>query len=613
MDRKYRPWLVVALVAAVAILLAQGAGTTYANPDRVWVVNEHVAQSLNGGAAVDFTSTSTPNSFAGVVAQLDAMDAASAGQISSDPGNAGHVYIVVRTDGSTTGVTLNGAGLTCTAVVTGAPPPAGNACSGVTSLTPVTVTAGTFVVFEVTGTGSAPATFTVTATQDSVALSTGTLSLVGPATNLKIVAAGTNQIASGSTSCPLDVTAPPATTVVASYTDGSAHALVGYRPTISASDASAIAIANPTGAISGADAASQSLTTMKQSDGTTVGAPARVCGLVPGFTFAVATDMPGEIPAIPGTLSKVTSITVVGPPVSIDLSADPASVACDGVQGSTVTASIYDTLGTPVLDGTTVNFSASSGSAMPSSATTSGGTATSAIVPAAGAQSVDVTVTAGSASNMIAIPCDASTTPTPTASATSAPTDTPPPTDTPTPTSTATNTSTPTPTATDTATPASTATATGTNTPTATVTPTNTATATNTATPTNTATATNTATPTNTSTATATNTPTAVATATNTPTSTATRTAMPTNTATATNTPRATSTSTAVPTATATPGTLPHHKCVNSGQRVRIAMGIVRWLGARAGDRHYQAQYDLNGNGVIDPGDLAVLLSMRPC
>ena len=184
MDRKYRPWLLVALAAGVAIALAQAAGTTYANPDRIWVVNDHVAQALNGGAAVDFTSTSTANSFVAIAAELDAMDAASAGQISIDPVNAGHVYIVVRTDGSMTGVTLNGAGVTCTAVVSGAAPP-GNACSGAAAVTPVTVTAGTFAVFEVTGTGTAPATFTATATQDSVALSTGTLTLVGAATNLK--------------------------------------------------------------------------------------------------------------------------------------------------------------------------------------------------------------------------------------------------------------------------------------------------------------------------------------------------------------------------------------------------------------------------------------------
>jgi len=42
-------------------------------------------------------------------------------------------------------------------------------------------------------------------------------------------------------------------------------------------------------------------------------------------------------------------------------------------------------------------------------------------------------------------------------------------------------------------------------------------------------------------------------------------------------------------------------------------MGILLRFGARAGDRRYQAQYDLNHDGFIDALDLLVLASMPLC
>jgi hypothetical protein len=58
---------------------------------------------------------------------------------------------------------------------------------------------------------------------------------------------------------------------------------------------------------------------------------------------------------------------------------------------------------------------------------------------------------------------------------------------------------------------------------------------------------------------------------------------------------------------------LPHHDCVNNGQLVRLTLGIVRWSGARVGDRNYHEDYDLNHDGVIDALDLYDLLSMPSC
>ncbi len=151
-------------------------------------------------------------------------------------------------------------------------------------------------------------------------------------------------------------------------------------------------------------------------------------------------------------------------------------------------------------------------------------------------------------------------TPTPTPTATQAPTRTP----TPTPTPTATQVSTRTPTPTPTATPTQTTTAVPTRTPTPTPTlppPTATTTETATAVPTRTPTPTPTDRPTNTPTATASATATPTATSTATPTVTATSTATSTGTATSTPTatavPTRTPTDTPRPTATATPTETP--------------------------------------------------------
>lgn len=572
------------LVGAVAAILAIAAAslgygqltstTGYANPSNVWVVNAHVAQALNGGTAVDFTSVSTPNSFVTVAGQLDAMQSASAGQISTDPVDAGDAYIIVRTDGSTTAVALNGRGLVCQAVVTGAPPPLGNACDGSNTVTPApAVSAGTFAVYRVSSTGSATSPFVVTAIEDSVALDSRSLAVVGQANNLGITMAGGNHILGGSAaSCPLAGGAGAAyAQVLATYTDSSGTPLVGYRPTIATQDATVFVVGNPGGATSGVAATSQQFTTMLQSDGTTVAAPDAVCAVGPGGAFASATTLPGEITGHPEAFLKLLFVTVAGPASAIDLSADPNPIVCDGVTHSTVTAFVSDALGTQVLDGTNVTFSVVAlGVANPIFTTTTNGVATSDVTPLLGASFVTVDVTSGAAANQVQINCLPPDTPTPgpTDTATPPPTSTPVPTDTPAPTATATNT----PTATSTATATATATATSTAT----------ATATSTATPTNTPTSTPTATPTNTATATATST------------------SAPANTA------------TAVPTATSTPGTKPP-ACLTSGRKIAVALGILRNLGARRGDHRYKADYDVNGDGVISVDDLLVLLTTPSC
>ena len=106
----------------------------------------------------------------------------------------------------------------------------------------------------------------------------------------------------------------------------------------------------------------------------------------------------------------------------------------------------------------------------------------------------------------------------------------------------------------------------------------------------------------------ATNTPTNTATSTNTPT--ATNTPMvsptPTNTATSTNTPTVTNTPTATPTSTPS-------ACLPFGQKVSLAIGILRRFGSHVGDHWYKAKYDVNGDGVIDGLDLLQVAATPTC
>jgi hypothetical protein len=119
------------------------------------------------------------------------------------------------------------------------------------------------------------------------------------------------------------------------------------------------------------------------------------------------------------------TITVVGEPDSIALTASPAAIACDGTATSSVTAKVTDANGDDVADGVTVNFSVVAlGIANPINAKTVAGSASSTITPLSGATAgVTVIVTSGDAQSSIRVDCSLPI-PTPT-SAAPAPTATP--------------------------------------------------------------------------------------------------------------------------------------------------------------------------------------------
>src|SRR5438132_11727873 len=92
-----------------------------ANPAGVWVINQSVANFVNG-TAVDF---STPAGRSAAASNLSSFQTASGGQIGPQPSLSGQVLVLVQTDGSNTGGVLNGRGLVCNLacdVATGAKP-----------------------------------------------------------------------------------------------------------------------------------------------------------------------------------------------------------------------------------------------------------------------------------------------------------------------------------------------------------------------------------------------------------------------------------------------------------------------------------------------------------
>ena len=104
--------LCVAVMVAAAGGGSSHARPAFATPATIWVVNQLVANTMQG-APVDF---STPAGRAVVAAKLDAFQDVSAGLmgVTSDVNaDSGQPLILVQTDGSATSVVLNGRGLHC--------------------------------------------------------------------------------------------------------------------------------------------------------------------------------------------------------------------------------------------------------------------------------------------------------------------------------------------------------------------------------------------------------------------------------------------------------------------------------------------------------------------
>lgn len=105
--------------------------------------------------------------------------------------------------------------------------------------------------------------------------------------------------------------------------------------------------------------------------------------------------------------SDTVTITVIGAPADVALTASPAEIVCDGVNSSDVTATVTDADGNPVVDGTEVHFDVVAlGTAYPIVAETLDGAATSTITPLSDiGAGVTVIVWAGDAEASIRVDC----------------------------------------------------------------------------------------------------------------------------------------------------------------------------------------------------------------
>lgn len=382
---------VAALLAAVALVGRGVAATphTHANPAKVWVINANVAAAT---ASTPVNPSTFENALKGSAAtrapylsQFDAFDAASGGQASNGGIFAGTTYIVVQTDGSMTGVSLNGRGLTCLPV-----------CDGVTLAYPDA--SDHILIYEVhdIGTRSAGDTFSVTALQDSVSVDSGMVTVVGPAHDLQISTVKVT-IQEGAASCALSdsTSVPTRSAATAIFTDINGTPLVGYSTDWASTSPATMAVA-----------AAQT-TSHVLPGGTTISAPDVACGVASGTADLSASSMPGAINGIVGSVTRTITITVVGVPAAIALTASPAAISCDGTATSTVTAKVTDSNGNNVADGNGVNFSVVAlGTANPINTTTVGGEASSSITPLSGATAgVTVIVTAGDVQASIRVDC----------------------------------------------------------------------------------------------------------------------------------------------------------------------------------------------------------------
>jgi len=94
-------------------------------------------------------------------------------------------------------------------------------------------------------------------------------------------------------------------------------------------------------------------------------------------------------------------------PADLTLGADPASIACDGLTGSTITASLTDGDGNPVADGTPVHFSVQGRAIVdPVNALTIGGTASTELIGLSGVTvTLSVSATSGNLEDSVDVEC----------------------------------------------------------------------------------------------------------------------------------------------------------------------------------------------------------------
>jgi adhesin/invasin len=179
---------------------------------------------------------------------------------------------------------------------------------------------------------------------------------------------------------------PDSTIAIASVTDNDERALTRIITDFSSGDTDVAEIGDDT-------------TYSVDAGDSGIAAFAVVCGGDDAGTVDITADITVD--------DDTQELTVVGPAANITLAASPSAIACDGTQTSTVTATVTDSDGNPVANGTTVTFSVVAlGTANPINVATADGTASSTITPLSGSTAgVTVIVSSGAASSSIRVDC----------------------------------------------------------------------------------------------------------------------------------------------------------------------------------------------------------------
>jgi len=121
-----------------------------------------------------------------------------------------------------------------------------------------------------------------------------------------------------------------------------------------------------------------------------------------------AVECPFKLDPMAETRHRSVKFTVVGPPAELEITAEPASLLCDGAAGSKVSATVTDAKGNEVANGNEVRFDVRVlGAATPVVVKTTDGVATSTVVPLSEVlQGVPVMVTAGDVEKSVLIACE---------------------------------------------------------------------------------------------------------------------------------------------------------------------------------------------------------------
>jgi len=252
----------------------------------------------------------------------------------------------------------------------------------------------------------------ITATQSGIDVEMD-YTVVGPPDYLTLSATkGTIQEGAADEDCALvDFTSaiakPQISGLMAEVVDEDGTALTGIQVAWGSSDNHNVHFALVQ---NGPDQGEQTVNTISLSSGGVVAAPNLGCGGDTGMATATAAVLEWDGGGlVPTNIDDETDVTVIGVPASMTLNATPPAMVCDGINSSVVTATLRDSLGNLVADGTPVHFSVQGPAVVnPIWASTIDGVASTTVTGLSGiVVMLPVSVTSGDLEASIGVACAA--------------------------------------------------------------------------------------------------------------------------------------------------------------------------------------------------------------